>query len=101
MQNKELRAGQRIFDPRGEVTCETRSLAPRVAELAGLRLGVLDNSKWNAGKLLLHMVTGLEESGALAEVSYYKKESFSRAAPPALLEEIAARSDIVLTAIGD
>jgi hypothetical protein len=34
-------------------------------------------------------------------VTYYRKESFSRAAAATLLDEIAAANDVVLTAIGD
>ena len=37
----------------------------------------------------------------LGAVSYYRKESFSRVAAPALIAEIAADNDLVLTAIGD
>jgi hypothetical protein len=46
-------------------------------------------------------VARLGEEAALAAVSYYRKESFSKDADPALIETIAAGSDIVLTAIGD
>ncbi|HXC13870.1 MAG TPA: hypothetical protein VNV39_13605 [Stellaceae bacterium] len=90
-----------VFDPRGVVEAETKPLAPRVDDLAGLRLGVLDNTKWNAGRLLRKTVARLGEEAALAAVSYYRKESFSKDADPALIETIAAGSDIVLTAIGD
>jgi hypothetical protein len=34
-------------------------------------------------------------------VNFYEKESFSKNADPALLGEIIAKNDIVLTAIGD
>lgn len=90
-----------VFDPRGVVEVETKPLAPRVGDLAGLRLGVLDNSKWNANRLLRKTVARLGEKAALAAVNYYRKESFSKDADPALIETIAADSDIVLTAIGD
>ena len=41
-----------VFDPRGRVEAERVSQAPRVAALEGLRLGILDNTKWNANRLL-------------------------------------------------
>ena len=41
-----------IYDPRGQVSSESDPIAPRVKSLKGLRLGILDNSKWNANKLL-------------------------------------------------
>jgi hypothetical protein len=64
-------------------------------------LGVLDNTKWNANRLLRRTAAGLEQRFRLAAVNYYRKESFSKEADPALLAAIAADNDIVLTAIGD
>ncbi len=90
-----------VFDPRGVVEAEPMALAPRSRELAGLRLGVLDNTKWNAGRLLRKTAALLGGRAPLAAVNYYRKESFSKDAEPALIEAIAAANDIVLTAIGD
>ena len=78
-------------------------MAPRPAALQGLRLGILDNTKWNANRLLRckTALSLLEERHGLGAVTHYKKESFSKSAEPALVAEIAAKNDIVLTAIGD
>jgi hypothetical protein len=46
-------------------------------------------------------VARLGERAPLAAVNYYRKESFSKDADPALIATIAADNDIVLTAIGD
>ena len=90
-----------VFDPRGRVDARRTLPAPRVAALKGLRLGILDNTKWNAGRLLRKTAALLGESHGFAAVNYYRKESFSKAADPALIAAIAADNDIVLTAIGD
>jgi len=90
-----------VFDPRGVVEAQAKPLAARLNDLAGRRLGVLDNTKWNAGRLLRMTVARLEKETALAAVNYYRKESFSKDADPALIATIAADNDIVLTAIGD
>ena len=90
-----------VYDPRGVVHVEHREMAPRVASPAGLRLGILDNTKWNANRLLRKTAALLGERHRFAAVNYYRKESFSKDADPALLAAIAAESDIVLTAIGD
>ena len=90
-----------VFDPRGRVDAALIAPAPRVAGLEGLRLGVLDNTKWNAGRLLRKTAALLGESHGFVAVNYYRKESFSKAADPALIAAIAADNDIVLTAIGD
>ena len=90
-----------VFDPRGRVDAERITRAPRVAALAGLRLGILDNTKWNANRLLRKTADRLGEQHRFTAINYYRKESFSKDADPALLDAIAAENDIVLTAIGD
>jgi hypothetical protein len=90
-----------VFDPRGVVEIERRALAERAGDLNGLRLGVLDNTKWNANRLLRKTVAKLKEQFAFPTVNYYRKESFSKDAAPALIKTIAAENDVVLTAIGD
>jgi|SRR5947207_215703 len=92
---------QIVFDPRGRVETEPLALSPRVARLQGLRLGVLDNTKWNANRLLRKTTARLDQEFSFAAVNYYRKESFSKEADPALIAAIAADNDIVLTAIGD
>jgi hypothetical protein len=90
-----------VYDPRGVVGAEKKALAPRVRSLDGLRLGILDNTKWNANKLLREMRDRLQAGHRLGAVNYYRKESFSRFAAPELIATIRAENDIVLTAIGD
>ena len=101
MSSFQLETGQVVYDPRGRVEAETKPLALRVASLTDLRLGVLDNSKWNGGKLLRKTIALLEQDIAFAEVRYYTKGSFSKNAAPELIEQIAAENDAVITAIGD
>jgi hypothetical protein len=90
-----------LYDPRGVVEAEPRTLAPRVKKLDGLRLALLDNTKWNANKLLRGVRDELARKHGFSAVNYYRKESFSLAATPALVAQIAAANDIVITAIGD
>jgi len=90
-----------IYDPRGVVEAAAAPLSARRPGLAGLRLGILDNSKWNANKLLRGAQAALQERHEFAAVSYYVKHSFSKDAAPELLARIAAECDLVLTAIGD
>jgi hypothetical protein len=90
-----------VFDPRGFVDVTITRLARRKTSLEGLRLGILDNSKWNANKLLRGASVALGKEIKFAVINYYVKESFSKDASPQLIEEIARENDIVLTAIGD
>lgn len=90
-----------VYDPRGVVEAAPVATAPRVKKLSGLRLGLLDNTKWNANKLLRGLRERLTEKHGFGAVNYYRKESFSLNASPALLAAIAADNDVVITAIGD
>jgi len=91
----------RVFDPRGVILNDVTPVAPRVRQLARRRLGILDNSKWNANKLLRGAAAALSAGIEFGAVNYYVKHSFSKDAHPELIDRIAAENDIVLTAIGD
>ena len=91
-----------IFNPCGQVITNARPLAARKNSLSGQRLGILDNSKWNANKLLRGAARELSELIEFSEINYYvKPHGFSNDAPAELLNQIAKENDIVLTAIGD
>ena len=90
-----------LFDPRGIVDLTVTPCAPRKTKVDGLRLGILDNSKWNANKLLRGASVAMSANIKFAAVNYYVKQSFSKDAAPELIEQIAQENDIVLTAIGD
>jgi len=89
------------YDPRGIVEAQPMSLAPRVKKIDGLRLAILDNSKWNCNKMLRGVRDELQKKHKLAAVNYFTKDSFSSNAAPEMVAEIVANHDIVLTAIGD
>lgn len=93
--------GVEVFDPRGHIRFENLPVSARKNKLGGLRLGILDNSKWNANKLLRGAAQALGEQIEFAAVNYYTKHSFSKDASPELIARIAAENDLVLTAIGD
>jgi hypothetical protein len=90
-----------VYDPRGAVGTDAKAVSARVKSLDGLRLGILDNTKWNANKLLRQVRDDLQSAHQFKSVNYYRKESFSRFADPKLIEQIRAENDIVVTAIGD
>lgn len=90
-----------VFDPRGAINFENVPVSARKKSLGKLRLGILDNSKWNANKLLRGAAQALGEDIDFAAVNYYVKHSFSKDAAPELIAKIAEENDVVLTAIGD
>lgn len=58
----------RIFDPRGHVFAQERTLAARPRSLAGLRPGILENRKPNVRLLLSSMVEAMRSEVDLGEV---------------------------------
>ena len=86
----------RDVDPRGVVETAPLALSERPATLEGLRLGVLDNTNWNANRLLRKTVAKLQQETPFAAVNDYRKESFAKEADPALSAISAANNDIVI-----
>ena len=75
--------------------------APRLASLAGTRLGMIDDSKRNADVLLEELAEILRTRYEIAEVKWHRKPSASRPADPAALKELTEQVDSVIIAIGD
>ena len=46
-----------VFDPRGVAEAE-RLVVPRIPDLEGIGIGVLDDTKWNANRLLRKTAAG-------------------------------------------
>ncbi len=88
-----------IVNPAGTTDAAARALARRRPSLAGCRVGVLDNSKPNAGALLGRLADLLVEHAGAASVRRWQKPGASHAA--ANLDEVAAASDVVLTGSAD
>lgn len=86
-----------VYDPRGSRVEATPTLAKRPATLTNLRLGVLDNGKEQADVLLARAAHLLREDGV--QPAFDHKPSFSRVAPPEVIERLAM-CDIVITGLG-
>jgi hypothetical protein len=91
-----------LLDPTGddERTPDTR-LAPRPSSLAGLRVGLLDNTKPNASALLTAVADELRRRWGVASSTMYTKSYFGTPAPPSQIRAIRADCDVVVAGIGD
>lgn len=69
-----------VYDPTAEPKVSGVRLAARLPSLHGTRVGILDNRKANAGRLMLAVVDHLRERYGLAEVVHRDKPI---AGPPA------------------
>ena len=91
----------RIYSPEGNVGRPARSLAASPDVLTGLRLGVLDNGKPNAAKLMQRMAENLAERTKLHFAGVFSKGSAATPCEEPLLAEIVEACDLVLTGSAD
>ncbi|MBI3827130.1 MAG: hypothetical protein HY294_14145 [Candidatus Rokubacteria bacterium] len=89
----------RVLTPFGAAAGDTRPLARRRPSLAGLRIGILDNSKPNAIALLEQVAEGLVARAEGARIVRWQKPGASL--PATIIDEVAAGADVVLTASAD
>jgi hypothetical protein len=74
-------------------------LAPRPAEVTGRHVALLDIRKNRGAEFLDRLEVQLAAAGAATSRS--AKEIFSKPASPEVIEEVAARADLVVEALAD
>ena len=67
----------------------------------GIRLGVLDNSKGNADHLLGLLVENLRAAVSIRSVTSLRKPNAAAGAGGAILDQLAAEADFVVSAMAD
>lgn len=88
-----------LLDPAAEGLPEYLPVAPRLEDLRGVRIGLLDNIKHNG----VHLLTAVGEALARrfdCEVTLVRKRTYTKVAEPPVLAELAGCRAVV-TAIGD
>ena len=88
-----------VLDPTSERAGAGRLPLPRVPELAGRTVGLLDISKPRGDVFLDRLETLLVERGA--RVLRYRKPTFAKPAPVDLRHEIATQCEVVIEALAD
>ncbi len=88
-----------VLNPIRSAPPPAKSLARRPVTLRGCRIGVLDNSKPNAGALLGRVAELLVRRHGAASIARWRKPGASQ--PATIIDEIARASDLVLTGSGD
>ena len=68
---------------------------------AGIRMGVLDNTKGNADHLLNFIVEGVEKEFKVDSVVVTRKAASSGPATDAILDQLAREADLVVSAMAD
>ena len=88
-----------LLDPTSERSPVARALALRPPSLAGLSVAVLDISKARGNVFLDRLSERLQAQGVT--VNRYRKPTFTRPAPTALRQQIAAENQLVIEGLAD
>jgi hypothetical protein len=88
-----------LLDPTSERSPVARALAPRPIALDGLAVAILDISKAR-GNVFLDRVAELLQARGI-RVNRYRKPTFTRPAPDALRQQIAADNQLVIEGLAD
>ena len=94
-----MNAAQVLLDPTSERSPVARALTPRPPALAGLAVAVLDIAKARGNVFLDRLAERLQARGIT--VNRYRKPTFTRPAPTALRQQIAAENQLVIEGLAD
>ena len=91
----------KIISPEAPAPAAQAPQAHRARQGAGLRLGLLDNSKSNADHLFKFLVDGIRAAMPIAAIVSLRKPLPSLAADSGVIEQLAAEADLVVSAMAD
>ena len=91
----------KIFDPTATPVARTVQLAARPADLRGLRLGLVENTKFNSDTLLLKLADRLRDRYGVTIGRMSRKRSPSHEIEERAIAALKAESDVVVSGIGD
>ena len=89
-----------LVDPTTQPQMARFARAPRLRDLTGKRIGLIDDSKENAQELLEELVAVLHQRFGVAEVVSHRKPSASKPATPDAIAQLAQTCDYAIVAIG-
>ena len=90
-----------LFDPTAGPVNREAPIAPRPARLDGLRIGLVENSKFNSDKLLLRLGARLSRRHGMTVSRMIRKRSPSHEVEEAAIDALRKQSDFVVSGIGD
>lgn len=90
-----------LIRPVNEPDMAESAYAPRVANLHGKRVGLLDNSKHNANKMLDAVAAILDQQYGFSHIVRHRKPSASKPVAPEAIESLREACDLVIVGVGD
>jgi hypothetical protein len=91
----------KIFDPTSPPARPDVRLAPRPARLDGLRLVLVENTKFNSDVLLLRLAERLRHVHGMTVSQVHRKRSPSHEVEEHVVPALARQADLVVSGIGD
>ena len=90
-----------ILDPTAEDVPEELGLSPKLPDLRGKVVGLLENRKYHADSFLQELENVLVQDYGAGKVVYAKKFSYSAPCAEETLDSLSAECDVVVHSIAD
>ncbi|MBI3965807.1 MAG: hypothetical protein HY329_09245 [Chloroflexi bacterium] len=90
-----------VLDPTQEPDEVPFELNPRVSDLTGLRVGLVDNGKHKSKEVVQAVADLLNEKYRFSSMRMWRKESPAKAPSPDQIAEMKETCDVVIAGIGD
>ena len=90
-----------VLHPAAEDTARKQRLAPRLSDLRGATVGLIDNHKRNADVYLEELGRVLQDEYGVSQVVTYRKVSQSMPTPEDAMDGLAAQCDAIIHAVAD
>ena len=95
---KETIGGLAVYLPTGDTDTRAGALAPRLETLRGARIGILDNHKEFADRVLAGVVEALKRDFGIEIIRFWRKDYLG--VPSPFAQEMAAGCDAVINGVG-
>ena len=96
-----LKQATTLLHPAAEDVAQKQSLAPRLNDLQGVTIGLIDNHKRNSDVFLAELGRVFEEEYGVAKVVNFKKASQSMPTPDEVMDQLAKECDAIVHAVAD
>lgn len=90
-----------LLDPTTGAATQTIAFAPRPQALAGKRIALIENTKFNSDKLLGKIGELLRSEYGAADARLWRKRNSSVPAHQEIIEEVRKTCDVMVAGIGD
>ena len=90
-----------VFDPTTEAKEQPIAFVPRPESLRNVRIGLVENTKYNSDKLLVRIAAILEQEYGATSHIIRSKHASGVPAHQEIIDEYKANCDVVIAGIGD